>query len=120
MELRELAQQEPVGQHVLLDVPTQGEMAGSLVPGRLTDVKQEYQSGAMGRRITVHQLVVETADGTTVRVPSRAVGHATLTDQPVSLAELRLAPVPGATAETPATSTVPASTLVPTTILPGE
>ncbi|MEO9249328.1 helicase-related protein [Citricoccus nitrophenolicus] len=110
--LRELAQQEPTGQHVLLDVPTHGEMAGGLVPGRLTGVEQEHQTGAMGRRITVHQLVIETGDGDTVRIPARSGGHATVVDQPVSLTELRLAPVPEATPETPAATMVPAGTTV--------
>ncbi|WMY80092.1 helicase-related protein [Citricoccus sp. I39-566] len=112
VELRELAAQAPAGAHVLLDVPTHGEVAGGLVPGRLTGVEQEHHSGAMGRRITVHQLVVQTSDGATVKVPARADGHATLTQTPVTLAELQFAPVPEATAHTPAVSTIPAGTTV--------
>ncbi|WP_413543327.1 helicase-related protein [Citricoccus nitrophenolicus] len=112
MGLRELAQQEPAGQHVLLDLPTKGELAGGLIPGRLAGVEQEQKTGAMGRRITVNQLVIETDDGDTLRVPAQSGGHATVVDQPVSLTELRLAPVPEATAETPAVSTVSAGTTV--------
>ncbi|HRO93950.1 hypothetical protein, partial [Citricoccus sp.] len=112
MGLRELARQEPSGQHVLLDLPNGGEVPGGLVPGRLTGVVQEQKPGAMGRRITVHHLVIETADGDTVKVPAQPPGHATITDQPVSLIELRLAPVPEATPATPEASTVPAGTTV--------
>ncbi|WP_345358389.1 helicase-related protein, partial [Citricoccus nitrophenolicus] len=110
--LRDLAQQESTGQHVLLDLPTKGELAGGLVPGRLAGVEQEQKTGAMGRRITVNQLVIETSDGDTLRIPAHSGGHATMVDQPVALTALRLAPVPEATPETPATATIPAGTTV--------
>nr|WP_255459513.1 helicase-related protein [Micrococcus sp. TA1] len=110
--LRELAQQEPTGQHVLLDLPTKGELAGGLVPGRLQNIEQEQKTGAMGRRITVHQLVIETTDGNTVRIPAQTPGHATVTDHPVALTELRLAPVPEATEASRETTTVATGTTV--------
>ena len=112
MGLRDLAQQEPTGQRVLLDLLTKGELVGGLVPGRLTGVEQEQKTGAMGRRITIHQLVIETGDGTTLRVPAQSGGHATVVDRPVILTELRLAPVPEATSEPPTATTVPAGTTV--------
>ncbi|MFC4372201.1 hypothetical protein [Citricoccus nitrophenolicus] len=70
------------------------------------------KTGAFGRRITVPHLVIQTPDGETVRVTAVTTGHATVLDQPVSLAELRLAPVPEATPETPEASTVPTGTTV--------
>ncbi|MFC7401951.1 hypothetical protein [Citricoccus sp. GCM10030269] len=112
MGLRELLHPEPTGQHVLFDLPTKGELAGGLIPGRLQNVEQEHKTGAMGRRITVNQLVIETPDGDNLRIPTQSGGHATVVNQSVSLAELRLAPVPEATPETPATTTVPAGTTV--------
>ncbi|WP_324590530.1 helicase-related protein [Citricoccus sp.] len=112
MGLRELARQEPGGQHVLLELSPSPDVPGGLVPGRLRDIEQEQKTGAMGRRITVHQLVIDTDDGDSIRVPAQTPGHATLTDRPVNVTELRLAPVPEATPETPAVSTVPAGTTV--------
>ncbi|MGW9550887.1 hypothetical protein ACWG8W_07515 [Citricoccus zhacaiensis] len=112
MRLRDLAQQEPVGQHVLLDLSNKGELAGGLVPGHLTDVEQNEKTGAMGRAITVHQLVFATPGGDTLRIPAQTPGHATVTDQPVALAELWLAPVPGATPTSLGRTTVRAGTTV--------